>query len=147
MARPIDAVVAIHNAFRADIAGIDAAALAAARGNSGLTAKVERFRFFNEVLAWHAHGEELAIFPALEEVVPLGAEAYEKDHRGLDRTFDALSNAFSVGEALETARATAAFKFHLDLQREDAAFLPIGSSSVNRPPEGGVVFRVRDRDV
>ena len=123
MARPIDAVVAIHNAFRADIAGIDAAALAAARGNSGLTAKVERFRFFNEVLAWHAHGEELAIFPALEEVVPL------------------------VGEALETARATAAFKFHLDLQREDAAYLPIGSSSVNRPPDGGVVFPVPDRDL
>jgi hypothetical protein len=96
MARPIDAVVAIHNAFRADIAGIDAAALAAARGNSGLTAKVERFRFFNEVLAWHAHGEELAIFPALEEVVPLVGEAYEKDYRGLDRTFDALSNAVSV---------------------------------------------------
>jgi hypothetical protein len=62
----IDAVVAIHNAFRADMAAIDAAALAAARGTPGLAAKVERFRFFNEVLAYHAHGEELAIFPALE---------------------------------------------------------------------------------
>jgi hypothetical protein len=115
MAGPIDAVVAIHNAFRADIARIDAAALAAARGNPGLAANVERFRFFNEVLAWHAHGEELAIFPALEEVAPSVAEAYEKDHRGLDRAFDALSNAVSVRDALATARATAAFKFHLDL--------------------------------
>ena len=52
MAGPIDAVVAIHNAFRADIAGIDAAALAVARGDPGRVAKVERFRFFNEVLAW-----------------------------------------------------------------------------------------------
>ena len=63
MAGPIDAVMAIHNAFRADMAGIDAAALAAARGTPGLEATVERFRFFNEVLVWHAHGEELAIFP------------------------------------------------------------------------------------
>ena len=62
MVGPIDAVVAIHNAFRADIAAIDAAALAAARGTPGLEATVERFRFFNEVLAWHAHGEELAVF-------------------------------------------------------------------------------------
>ena len=82
---PIDAVVAIHNAFRADMAAIDAAALAAARGTPGLEATVERFRFFNEVLEWHAHGEELAVFPALEEVAPLVAEAYEMDHRGLDR--------------------------------------------------------------
>jgi hypothetical protein len=51
MAGPIDAVVAIHNAFRHDIELIDAAALEAARGKSGLTATVERFRFLNEVLS------------------------------------------------------------------------------------------------
>src|SRR5205823_3062024 len=68
MAGPIDAVVAIHNAFRKDMSGIDAAALDSARGKPGLEATVERFRFMNEVLEWHAHGEELAIFPALEAV-------------------------------------------------------------------------------
>ena len=109
MPGPIDAVTAIHNAFRADMAAIDAAALESARGKPGLAATVERFRFFNEVLEWHAHGEEAAMFPALEEVAPLVAEAYEKDHRGLDRAFDALSNAVSVRDELETARATAAF--------------------------------------
>ena len=97
---PIDAVVAIHNAFRRDMAEIDAAALGAARGKPGLEATVERFRFFNEVLEWHAHGEELAVFPALEAVAPLVAEAYEKDHRGLDAAFDALSKAVSVRDAI-----------------------------------------------
>ncbi len=141
MADPIDAVVAIHNAFRAGIASIDAAALAAARGNPGLAAKVERFRFFNEVLAWHAHGEELAVFPALEKVAPLVAEAYEKDHRGLDRAFDVLSNAASIGDALETARATAAFKFHLDLHlaKEDAHLYRIIRERVSLPDQGKVV--------
>src|SRR5947207_14566994 len=76
MVGPIDAVVAIHNAFRADMVAIDGAALAAARGKPGLEATVERFRFFNEVLEWHAHGEELAIFTALVEVAPSVAEAY-----------------------------------------------------------------------
>ena len=90
---PIEAVVAIHNAFRRDMAEIDAAALGAARGKPGLAATVERFRFFNEVLEWHAHGEEAAVFTAVEGVAPLVAEAYAMDHRGLDAAFDSLSKA------------------------------------------------------
>jgi hypothetical protein len=122
MAGPLDAVTAIHNAFRLDMDGIDAAALDSARGKKGLAPKIERFRFFNEVLVWHAHGEELAIFPALEAVAPLVAEAYERDHRGLDAAFDALSVAVLAHDSLETARAAAAFKFHLSvhLGKEDA---------------------------
>src|SRR5438046_3359637 len=103
MAGPIDAVRAIHNAFRHDIKLIDAAALEAARGKPGLERTVERFRFFNEVLEWHAHGEELAMFPALEAVAPSVAEAYERDHRALDAAFDALNKAVSVRDPLETA--------------------------------------------
>ena len=122
MTGPIDAITAFHNAFRKDMAGIDAAALAMARGKAGLESKLERFRFFNEVLVWHAHGEELAIFPALETVAPAVAEAYIIDHHGLDAAFDALNLAVSSHDALETARASAAFKFHLDihLAKEDA---------------------------
>ena len=75
----------------------------AARGKPGLDATVERFRFFNEVLEWHAHGEEIAIFTALEDVAPSVAEAYEKDHRGLDAAFDGLNNAVSVRDALENS--------------------------------------------
>ena len=141
MIGPIDAIVAIHNAFRADMAAIDAAALAAARGTPGLEATVERFRFFNEVLEWHAHGEELAVFPALEAVAPLVAEAYEMDHRGLDRAFDALSDAVSVHDTLQTARATAAFKFHLDihLAKEDAHLYRIIRERVSVPDQGKAV--------
>lgn len=138
MVGPIDAVVAIHNAFRADMAAIDEAALAAARGAPGLAATVERFRFFNEVLEWHAEGEELAIFPALEEVAPSVAEAYEKDHRGLDAAFLALSNAVSARDELGTARATAAFKFHLDihLAKEDTHLYRIIRERVSVPDQG-----------
>jgi len=122
MAEPLDAILAFHNAFRRDMSGIDTAALNSARGKPGLAPAVERYRFFNEVLVWHAHGEELAIFPAVEAVAPSVAEAYERDHRGLDAAFDALNTAVSVGDSLEIARASAAFKFHLDihLAKEDA---------------------------
>ena len=122
MTEPMDAILAFHNAFRADMAIIDAAALGSARGKPGLASTIERLCFFNEVLVWHAHGEELAIFPALEVVAPLIAEAYVRDHRGLDAAFDAMNAAVSAGDALQTARASAAFKFHLDihLDKEDA---------------------------
>ena len=141
MAVPLDAVMAIHNAFRRDMEGIDAAALNSARGTPGLAAMVERFRFFNEVLVWHAHGEELAIFPAVEAVAPLVAEAYERDHRGLDAAFDALSAAVSAQDALDTARATAAFKFHLDIHlgKEDAHLYRIVRERVPAPEQGKAI--------
>ena len=122
MAEPMDIILAFHNAFRSDMGVIDAAALDTARGKPGLASTIERFRFFNEMLVWHAHGEEQAIFPALEVVAPLVAEAYERDHRGLDAAYDALNNAVNTHDALDIARATAAFKFHLDIHlgKEDA---------------------------
>jgi hypothetical protein len=122
MAGPIDGVLAIHNAFRRDIDLIDAAALDAARGRPGLEATVERFRFLNEVLEWHADGEDAVICPLLESVAPDVYETYERDHRALDASFDELKEAVSARDPLETARATKVFKFHLELHldKEDA---------------------------
>ncbi len=141
MAVPIDAVMAIHNAFRADMASIDAAALGSAQGRPGLEATVERFRFFNEVLEWHAHGEEEAIFTALEEVAPEVAWAYDQDHRGLDAAFAELNRAVSVHDPLETARATAAFKFHLDihLRKEDGHVYRLIQERLSMPDQGKAV--------
>ena len=121
MTGPLDAITAFHNAFRRDMAAIDAAALAMARGKDE-EATLERFRFFNEMLVWHAKGEEVAIFPELEKVAPSVAEAYIKDHQGLDAANEALTDAVSAGDTLQMARATAAFKFHLDLHlaKEDS---------------------------
>jgi len=137
MAEPMDIVLAFHNAFRRDMSMIDAAALDSARGKPGLAAQVERFRFFNEMLVWHANGEEQAIFPALELVAPSVAEAYERDHRGLDAAFDTLSTAVSAHDALETARASAAFKFHLDLHlgKEDAHLYRLIKERVPMPDQ------------
>jgi len=138
MAEPLDIVMAFHNAFRRDMAMIDAAALDSARGKPGLAPTVERFRFFNEVLVWHALGEERGVFPAVEAVAPSVAEAYERDHRGLDAAFDALNAAVSARDALETARATAAFKFHLDihLAKEDAHLYRLMRERVPMPEQG-----------
>jgi hypothetical protein len=141
MAGPIDAIRAIHNAFRKDMEVIDSAALGAARGEPDLGAALERFRFFNEILAIHARGEEIAVFPALEEVAPLVAEAYIDDHRGLDQAFDALDAAVAAGDALATARAAAAFKFHLDIHlfKEDTHLYRIFGERVPMPDQGKVV--------
>jgi hypothetical protein len=121
MVEPVDVILAFHNAFRQDMAGIDSAALESARGKQGMDPALERFRFLNEVLVWHADGEEKGVFPAIETVAPLVAEAYVKDHRGLDSAFMTLDKSVSARDKLEIARATAAFRFHLKmhLAKED----------------------------
>ena len=141
MAEPLDAIKAMHNAFRLDMTRIDTAALESARGNKGLSPAIERFRFFNEMLAWHAHGEELAIFPMVEVVAPMVSEAYERDHRGLDAAFDALNAAVSANDVLATARASAAFKFHLDIHlgKEDTHLYRIVRERVSIPDQGKAV--------
>jgi hypothetical protein len=73
---------------------------------------LKRYIFFNEILVWHANGEEESVFPALEKVAPLVAEAYERDHRGLDSLFESLNAAVNASETLAIARITAAFDFH-----------------------------------
>jgi hypothetical protein len=140
MAGPIDAVTAVHNAFRKDIEGVDAAARGAAQGAPGLEAALGRFRFLNEVLVWHAEGEEAAVFPAVEEVAPLVAEAYERDHRYLDAAYERLDAAVTAGDPLETARAAAAFKFHLDvhLGKEDAHLYRIAAERIPVPELGRI---------
>jgi len=141
MAEPVDAIRAVHNAFRNDLRQIDAAALESARGKEGLSATIERFRFFNEVLVWHAHGEEMAIFPAVEKVAPLVAEAYLKDHHGLDMAFEELDRSYAARDPLMTARATAAFRFHLDihLDKEDTHLYRIFRERIPMPEQGKAV--------
>jgi hypothetical protein len=141
MAEPVDAILAFHNAFRKDMKGIDAAALGMARGRTVIPANVERFRFFNEILLWHAEGEEEAVFPTIDGVAPLVAEAYLRDHRGLDAAFEALDDAYGSRDRLKTARATAAFRFHLDmhLDKEDAHLYRIFRERIPKPEQGKAV--------
>ena len=147
MTEPLDAILAVHYAFRKDIERIDAAALGAARGERDHSATIERFRFFNEVLVWHAHGEEEGVFPVLETVAPLVAEAYEKDHRGLDAAFDELNRSYALHDPLQTARATAAFRFHLTmhLAKEDTHLYRIFRERVSVPEQGKAVSIVASK--
>jgi len=138
MVEPVDAIRAFHNAFRKDLMLIDAAAFDSAKGKKPPDATIERFRFFNEILVWHANGEEKAVFPAIETVAPLVAEAYLRDHRGLDAAFDELNASYTAHDPLKTARATAAFRFHLNihLDKEDAHLYRIFRERISLSEQG-----------
>ena len=142
MAVPLDAIRAIHNAFRKDIAAIDEAALAAAHGGGGPDPVIKRHVLLGEVLFWHASGEEEAVFPAMDRVAPLVAEPYERDHRGLDSLFESLHKSVSASDALATARVTAALKFHLDihLNKEEAHLYRIFNERISPQDQGAIVM-------
>jgi hypothetical protein len=137
MVVPLDGIRAIHNAFRKDIAQIDAAALELARGNAEPAPTFERYRFFNEILDWHAKGEEAGVFPALEKVAPDVAWAYVRDHRGLDTAYADLNRAYSAGDFLQTARSSAVLHFHLKihLAKEDTHLYRIFGERIPLPEQ------------
>jgi hypothetical protein len=141
MTQSLDIIMAFHNAFRRDMESIDTAALEAARGKAGLEPTIARYKFFNEILIWHATGEEKEIYPILETVAPLVAEAYVMDHHGLDAAGEGLQAAVSSGDPLQTARAAAAFKFHLDLhlKKEDVHLYRLFRERIPLPEQGKAV--------
>jgi hemerythrin-like domain-containing protein len=144
MAVPLDVIRAFHNAFRKDMAEMDAAAYSAARGNSNPDLVLQRYSFFNDVLVWHAKGEEAFVFPALENVAPLVAEAYERDHRDLDASFEILNKAVSDLDTLAIARATAVFNFHLriHLNKEEAHLYRIFNERISLPEQGAIIGKM-----
>lgn len=112
---PVDLIIVAHSGLRRDLADIDAAALRAAREGGDVTGVVKRLEFYTAMLSWHAQGEDDGIFPALERVAPDVSASYELDHRGLDLASEGLDRAVQAGDTIGIARATAAFKFHLDM--------------------------------
>ena len=147
MAVPLDAIRAIHNALRKDMKAIDAAANIFARGRGSQDLVLKRYTFFNEVLVWHASGEEDYVFPALENLAPLVAEAYERDHRGLDSLFESLSKAVNVSDTLAIARTTAAFDFFLGyhLNKEEAHLYRIFNERVSLPNQGAIIGKMAQK--
>ena len=63
------------------------------------------------------------------------------DLRGLDAAFDALHEAATAGDALQTARASAAFKFYLDLHlaKEGTHLYRVFRERVSLPDQGKAV--------
>ena len=141
MARPLDAIGAFHNAFRRDMARIDQAALAWARGGGEPPTDLSRYGFFNEMLGWHANGEEAVVFPFIEREAPLLSEPYIQDHHGLDTAHERLDGAVHAGDSLEAARAAAAYKFHLDIHlgKEDRQIYALIKERIRLPEERGMV--------
>jgi hypothetical protein len=147
MAVPLDAIRAIHNAFRKDIAAIDSAAYDAALGFGNLDLLSKRYTFLGEILDWHAKGEEEYVFPALENVAPLVAEAYQLDHRGLDTLSESLSKAVKDLNTLRIARSTSAFHFFLNhhLDSEEAHLYRIFNERISLKDQGVIAGKMAQK--
>jgi iron-sulfur cluster repair protein YtfE (RIC family) len=141
MAVPLDAIRAIHNAFRKDMASMDKVADSAAHNSGNLDTVLKRYKFFNEALVWHAVGEEKFVFPAMKNIAPLISNPYEQDHRGLDSLSEQLDKTIESGDLIEVARTTAALRFHLDIHllKEDTHLYRIYNERVSLPEQGTTI--------
>jgi hemerythrin-like domain-containing protein len=124
LSSPIDVVLCFHNAFRKDIAQIDSSVLEIARSGGNLSPILNRLHSMDEILDYHAKGEEATVFPAVDNVAPLVARAYLMDHRELDKMVEALETMRlqKSPDSLLASRATAVLNSHLriHLDKEDS---------------------------
>ena len=129
MSSPIDVVLCFHNAFRRDMAEIDYQVLNIAQLGGNLLPVLDRLHVMDEILDYHARGEEAAVFPAVDNVAPLVARAYLMDHRELDKMVETLEGMRlqKSPDPLLASRATAVLNSHLriHLDKEDAHLYPI----------------------
>jgi iron-sulfur cluster repair protein YtfE (RIC family) len=129
LSSPIDVVLCFHNAFRRDIAQIDSATLDIARSGGNLSPVLDRLHSMDEILDYHARGEEAAVFPAVDNIAPLVARAYLIDHRELDKMVEVLEamRLQKSPDPLQACRASAVLNSHLriHLDKEDAHLYPI----------------------
>ena len=127
MSGAIDIVHAMHNAFRRDLFQIDTSAFKLARTGGDFAPIFDRLHLVAEILDYHAQGEEAAVFPAVDKLTPLVAQAYFLDHRELDTMVDRLETMRKKPDPLITARATAVLESHLriHLDKEDVHLYPI----------------------
>jgi iron-sulfur cluster repair protein YtfE (RIC family) len=125
--RPIDVVRCFHNAFRREMSQIDISVLNIAREGGDMAPIFSRLQIIGEILDYHAKGEEAAVFPAVDKIAPLVAQAYIMDHRELDNMVNGLEAIRKAPDPLTTARATAVLNSHLriHLDKEDVHLYPI----------------------
>jgi iron-sulfur cluster repair protein YtfE (RIC family) len=138
---PIDIVRSIHNAFRRDVSQIDSSAFKLVRNGKDLTPIFDRLRTVAEILDYHAQGEEVAVFPAVDNLTPLVARAYFLDHRELDTMVDGLEAMRKTPDPLITARAVAVLESHLriHLNKEDVHLYPILRERTTESEQASIV--------
>ena len=139
---PLDIVGCLHNAFRRDIFQIDDDAFKIARGGGDLTLVFDRLRVMGEVLDYHARGEEAAVFPAVDNVAPLGGESLTLWITvNLTSWLLGWKHIRKMPDSLSAARATAALNAHLriHLNKEDAHLYPILRERTSESEQASIV--------
>jgi iron-sulfur cluster repair protein YtfE (RIC family) len=141
MSGPIDAVQCFHNAFRRDMLQIDEVAYKKARKEGDNTQILNRFHVMAEILDYHAKGEEMAAFPAVNGIAPQFADTYIMDHRELDRLVSGLELLSNALDDLTAARGTAAMNQHLmlHLNKEDKFMYPLLRTRLSAAEQASMV--------
>ena len=131
-----------HNAYRRDISQIDDMVARIARDGGEFTLVLDRLHTMNELLEYHAAGEEAAIFPAMDKVAPHVATPYLMDHRELDRMVNELETIRKNPNPLTTARATAILNsfLRIHLNKEDAHLYKILKEKTTDEEQGAMTL-------
>ncbi len=147
MVAPLDIIKPIHNAFRKGLTAIDDATYQIAKNGGDLSPVLEQLKSYNEYLLYHADGEELAVFPAVDKIAPQVAQAFLMDHRELDVMTEGTAKVVGAANELDAARATASLWTHLriHLDKEDTFLYPLLSKGTTEAEQAAIVGTMATR--
>ena len=147
MVAPLDIIKPIHNAFRKGLIDIDDSAYQIAKNGGDLSPVLERLKSYNEFLIFHADGEELAVFPAVDKIAPQVAQAFLMDHRELDTMTEGTAKVVGAANELDAARATASLWTHLriHLDKEDTFLYPLLRKGIPEAEQAPIVGTMASR--
>lgn len=123
-------MVYIHNAIRADLAGMDQVSK-----QGWVDRKVpelrQRYKVLRKILKVPEAREEEIIFPRIAKDSPDVAPLYAMDYRANDDLVHRLGNSLVKGDTINVSRAAAALsaQMHAHLAREENTFSPCATGT------------------
>ncbi len=139
---PFDAIRFIHNALRAELSTIEAAASSLDASNAEqLSALSSQFTEFEKFVKMHEAGEENVIFPAIAAKAPNLVPAYDLDHRSNDRLIDEIQAALKAKDAKQAYRQAVALNstMSLHLDKEEQDLYAVGGVLLSPPEQGALI--------
>jgi hemerythrin-like domain-containing protein len=150
MPGPIDALRFVHAAISREVVELEQLG-DRCQGPEDVRALGERVAFLGYVVKGHTDGEELGLFPALEERAPHVGAAYLHDHvdeQALFRGLAALAADATTGAGPHllgrVRRQTVALTEHLEphIKKENELILPLVARLFDAAEQGAIVGRI-----
>ncbi len=146
---PIHGLKFVHKAISEELRSFEAQA-AKASSATAIGALADDLHFFRDAMSYHHLGEEVGIFPLLDEGTPGYAATYLFDHKAERAHLDSLCKQASAarnGDAIDLSSFRRELSTVVDnglahIDKENTLVIPVLAERYSAPEQGAIVGKV-----